>query len=112
VDAHGPQLDNSALSGNPFYPYQDHYKPGTMSDEPGNYGRGNWGANGGTFSAVAVFGMPNASNHTFQPMGAISYGFSISPQGRLTTAPPTAAPGRISEAMYFMHQLMPSWSGN
>lgn len=112
ADAHGPQLDNSALSGTPFYPFQDHFKAGSFSDEPGNWKRGDWSVGGGTFSAVAVLGIPNASNHTFKALGAISYGFSISPQGKLTIAPPIAAPGRVSEGMYFMNKLMPSWSGN
>jgi RHS repeat-associated protein len=102
-------LDNSALSGTPFYPNSDH---GSFWDQPKNWMRGDWSKGGGTFSAVSVLGIPDLANHTFHPVGAVSWGYSVSASGKLTLSRPTSTPGRISEAMMFMHQAMPAWSEN
>jgi RHS repeat-associated protein len=113
ADATTGLLDYSPLSETPFYPNQDNYKPGSFYDQPKNYFQtGNWVSSGGTFSAVSVLGIPNASNHTFTPIAAISWGYSVSAQGQLTMSPPTSTPGQISYAMQVMNQSMPSWSGN
>jgi RHS repeat-associated protein len=111
ADSTAGTLDNSALSGTPFYP-NSVGGGGGFWDQPKNWMRGDWSKGGGTFSAVSVLGTADLANHTFHPVGAISWGYSASAAGKLTVSPPTSTPGRISEAMMFMLQAMPSWSGN
>jgi hypothetical protein len=112
ADATTGLLDNQASSGTPFYPYQDSGKAGSFHDQPGNYMRGDWSAGGGTFSAVSVLGVANSSNHTFKPIGAISWGYSVDSHGKLTSRAPVSSPGAVKAAMAAMHAAMPSWTGN
>lgn len=106
-------LDYSPTDGNPFYPPP--FPPiESLNDAPENHETWaqptDWSVHGGTFSAVSVLGVPNFSDDTFQVKGAFAWGYSISARGTLVISGPTAAPGRISEAMEVMHQETPSWS--
>jgi RHS repeat-associated protein len=109
-------LDNDPQSKTPFYPYLSQKgRNGGFWDQPKNYKHGDWRKGAGEFRAVSVLGTPDFANRIFHPIAAISWGYTVSADGKLTVVPPKAAPDEIGRAMRLMRQdlklqNLPLWS--
>jgi RHS repeat-associated protein len=103
-----PQVDNSSTS--PIYP-NSYNGPGSMYDNAGTWGRGNWSANNQVVQFTTLVGTADTNSQTFTVLGGISWGYGASPQGNLSLAPPVAASqANIEYAMWVMNTQRPTWN--